>query len=83
MNVPPGDVEKWRARLSEVSPSMVLREMAAAYGANKSALGFMVADLYRDVETPVVQAVWKWDIDQTGRGLTDADLDEILLQQQL
>lgn len=83
MNVPPGDVEKWRARLSAAAPSVVLREMAEAYGANKSALGFMVADLYLDVGTPVVQAVWQWDIDQTGRGLTDADLNELLSQQKL
>lgn len=83
MKVPAGDIEKWRGRLSVAAPSVVLREMAEAYGANKSALGFMVADLYADVETPVVQAVWKWDIDRTGRGLTDEDLNELLLQQKL
>ncbi|WP_280190174.1 hypothetical protein [Delftia sp. PS-11] len=83
MNVPAGDIEKWRARLGAATPSVVLREMAEAYGANKSALGFMVADLYLDVGTPVVQAVWKWDINRTGRGLSDADLDELLSQQKL
>lgn len=83
MNVPAGDIEKWRARLAVTAPSVVLREMAEAYGVNKSALGFMVADLYLDVETPAVQAVWRWDIDRTGRGLTDADLDELLSQQKL
>ncbi|WP_454692396.1 hypothetical protein [Achromobacter aloeverae] len=82
MNLPSEDIEKWRERLRTAMPSAVLREMAAAYGVNKSALGFMVVDLYREVYTPVVQAVWKWDIHQTGRGLSDADLDRVLSQLQ-
>jgi hypothetical protein len=83
MKVPSADLEKWRARLREAAPSAVLREMASAYGANKSALGFMVSDLYRDVDALAVQLVWKWDIDRTGRGLTDKELDEVLSQQKL
>lgn len=65
------------------TPSVALREMAEAYGANKSASGFMVADLYSDVETSVVQTICEWDIDRTRRGLTDAALDELLSQQKL
>ena len=80
MNVPTEDIEKWRVRLGVAAPSVVLREMAAAYGANKSALGFMVADLYPDVETLMVQAVWQWDIDHKGKGLSDTELDKLLLQ---
>jgi hypothetical protein len=40
MNIPLQDMEKWKSRLAEATPSVVLREMAAAYSANKSALGF-------------------------------------------
>lgn len=78
MNVPIEDVERWRARLRQAAPSTVLREMADAYGVTKSTLGFMVADLYLDVGTPAVQAVWTWDIGRTGRGLSDAELDGLL-----
>lgn len=83
MNMPVEDIEKWRARLASATPSAVLREMAVTYSANKSTLGFMAADLYQDAGTPIVQAVWKWDIDNNGRGLTDADLDELLSQKKL
>jgi len=80
MNVPPEDMEKWKSRLVEAAPSVVLREMAAAYNANKSALGFMFTDLCSGDATAAAQAVWGWDIGRTGRGLSDAELDELLTQ---
>jgi len=82
-NIPAEDIEKWRARLGSVAPSVVLREIAAAYEVNRSALGFMLTDLFRKVKTPSVQAVWGWDINRAGRGLTDKDLDEFLAKMQL
>ena len=80
MNIPSDDIEKWKARLQESSPAVVLREMAKVYSANKSTLGFMLADLCADISTSEVQAVWTWDIDGNGRGLSDAELDKLLLK---
>ena len=73
------DIEKWRSRLCGfLSPSAVLREMAEAYGVNKSTLGFMLSDLHPDTSAEAVQAVWLWDIAKNGKGFSDAELDDIL-----
>jgi hypothetical protein len=78
MNIPIEDIDRWRARLDDVAPSAVLREMADVYAANKSSLGFMLADFHPDVSSEEVQAVWAWDIARNGKGLSDSQLDEIL-----
>lgn len=78
MNIPTNDIEKWKIRLREAAPAVVLREMAKEYDANKSKLGFMLSDLSDDISTSEVQAVWGWDIGGSGRGLSDSSLNEIL-----
>ena len=79
MNIPQNDIPKWRIRFKESTPSEVLREMASVYSANKSALGFMLAEIYEAASTPEVQAVWTWDFERNNRGISDADLDAILM----
>lgn len=78
MQIPQNEIEKWRTKFKQNRPSIVLREMAVAYAANKSTLGFMLSDLNTDISTEEVQAVWTWDMAKNGRGLSDADLDELL-----
>ena len=79
MKMPIEDIQKWRDRLFVLAPSAVLREIADAYGANKSALGFMLSDLHPDISSEEVTAVWSWDIAKNGKGFSDAELDEILI----
>lgn len=78
MSIPPNDIPRWQARFKEATPSEVLREIASFYTANKSTLGFMLAEIYETASTPEVQAVWTWDLERVNRGLSDAQLNEIL-----
>ena len=80
MSLPPEDLPRWEQRLREDRPSVVLREMAEVYQVNRSTLGFFFADVWLDVRTPDVQAVWGWDLARNGRGLTDDALDALLAE---
>ena len=78
MGIPEADIERWQLRFASFGPSATLREMAETYSANKSTLGFMVADLIPGVTVAAVQAVWNWDIKRVGHGLSDIELDDLL-----
>jgi hypothetical protein len=52
--------------------------MAATYAVGRHDLGFALADLSPDAMTQHVQAVWMWDSEGNGRGLTDHQLVEEL-----
>jgi hypothetical protein len=78
-SIPDGDLAKWKGRLLAATPSVVLREMAESYGVNRSALGFMIADLFPGDSLHAVQAVWNWDFEKSPRrGISDAELDALL-----
>lgn len=64
--------------MREGLPSVVLREIAQQYSLGRSALGMVLPDLCDDASTPEVQAVWTWDFEKKGHGLTDAELNEAL-----
>lgn len=55
--------------------SVVLRELGKKYGVNRSALGFFIVDLASEKALEACQAIWAWDIDKTGRGLSDEQLE--------
>ena len=80
MNVPQADIERWRRRLDVERPSVVLWHMATEYQATKSALGFFLVDLWANIGTPGVQAVWEWDFKSLGKSLFDDNLDELLAE---
>ena len=80
MNLPTEDLPQWEQRLREDRPSVVLREMAEVYQVTRSTLGFFFADVWPDVRTPDVQAVWGWDLAGNGKGLTDDALDALLAE---
>jgi hypothetical protein len=80
LDLPLEDLERWRRRLAEARPSVVLREMADVYQVNRSTLGFFFADVWPGVLTPDVQAVWAWDLARNGKGLTDEALDALLAE---
>jgi len=52
----------------------VLRLLAQTYSIGRHDLGFAIAALAHDVSTAHVQAVWHWDIERCGRGLSDDEL---------
>lgn len=78
MSIPVHDIPKWKARLRQESRAAVLREIAQRYSLGRSALGMVLPDLCDEASTPEVQAVWTWDLERKGQGLTDQELDEAL-----
>lgn len=58
--------------------TVVLRELASKYGVNRSVVGFFMADLLTEQHLIAVQLVWMWDLNQTGKGLIDEQLEDEL-----
>lgn len=77
-SVPQQDRARWLERFRSSEPSQVLREMASAYKVGRPELGMMLGELFEDVTTEEVQAVWHWDMAKNGRGLSDDDLNELI-----
>ena len=75
--------DRWIERLKKDRPTVVIREMALEYKVPKDALACMVTELYRGADTHAVHMIWAWDMDRTGRGLPDAELDEYLSRHRL
>ena len=78
MEIPNEDLGKWRARMLEVPPSKALREIGQVYGVSQRRLGGALAQMYDDVSSLDVGAVWVWDMAGDGRGMTDAQLNQRL-----
>ena len=78
MNIPFEDIPGWKRRFRQDPASIVLREIAQRYALKRSALGMVLPDLADEVSTPAVQAVWTWDFDKRGTGLSDEQLDREL-----
>jgi hypothetical protein len=75
--------DKWIERLKKEPPTVVIRDMAREYGVPKDSLAVMVTELYRGADTHAVHMIWSWDMDRTGRGLTDSELDDYLSRHRL
>jgi len=54
---------------------VVLRELGKKYGVTRSTLGFFIADLASENCLEATQAVWTWDVSQTGKGMSDEQLE--------
>jgi|JI6StandDraft_1071083.scaffolds.fasta_scaffold284209_2 hypothetical protein len=67
-----------RSELLVTVPSKALRTIAGRFNLRRSELGFLAADVYENILTPEVQAVWHWDLDESGKGHTDKELDQLL-----
>lgn len=80
MNIPENDLEMWRTKFATDRPSVVLRQIAIAYNVSRSDLGPMFTDIFEDANVDAVKIIWSWDFRGAGRGLSDAELDEGLLQ---
>jgi hypothetical protein len=78
MNIPAIDIPEWKLRMRQGLPSVVLREIAQRYSLGRNALGMVLPDLCDEISTPEIQAIWTWDFEKKGRGLTDEELNEAL-----
>ncbi|WP_114804792.1 hypothetical protein [Pseudacidovorax intermedius] len=67
-----------REQLAREGLASALRAVALQFGLNKTSLAWLAVDLYADVMTSDVQAIWHWDLAGHGTGHTDAELDEML-----
>ena len=76
--IPTKDVKTWQTMLLVSLPSKVLREIAKKYYVGKTELAMMLEDLYSEVDLKEVQAIWNWDINNSGKGLNDANIDKLI-----
>lgn len=67
-----------REELKTGSVSAGLRRLSARFSLNKTALGWLAADVYENLTTPEMQAIWMWDFEGSGKGSSDRELDETL-----
>ena len=59
-------------------PATALRTIARRFGLNRTDLAWVAIESYANMLTPEVQAIWHWDLDCSGRGHTDDELDHLL-----
>lgn len=78
MRIPNADLQHWGVRLQSEPVSLVLREIAQHYRLGKSDLGLTLPQLCHHVCARHVQAVWIWDLENKGEGLTDQALEAAL-----
>jgi hypothetical protein len=76
--LPINHIDGWQKMLLDELPSKVLREIARKYDVGKTELAMIIDDLYTGVDLKEVQAIWKWDINNSGKGLDDSAIDKIL-----
>jgi hypothetical protein len=76
--LPVNHIDDWQKMLAETLPSKVLREIGIKYKVGKTDLAMMLVDLYFGVGLKEIQAIWKWDINNSGKGLDDSAIDKIL-----
>ena len=70
--------EVLRATVRCSTPSQALRSVASRFGLGRPELGFLAAEVYENIMTPEVQAIWHWDLVQKGAGHSDEELDQLL-----
>lgn len=76
MNLAPEEVANCLSRLAQGERvPVVLRELGKKYGVTRSTLGFFIADLASENCLEATQAVWTWDVSQTGKGMSDEQLE--------
>jgi hypothetical protein len=78
MSIPLDDIPQWKQRLRNEPMALVLREISRRYSLGKSALGMVLPELCDDASTQHVQAVWTWDLEKKGNGMTDQELEASL-----
>ncbi len=59
-------------------PATALRTIARRFGLNRTDLAWVATESYANIHTPEVQAIWHWDLDCSGRGHTDEELNHLL-----
>ena len=58
---------------------MAFRTVAHTFHLRRSELGFLAAEIYESIPTSKIQAIWQWDLDATGGGNSDEELDQSFL----
>jgi hypothetical protein len=67
-----------RTELGLSPPAAALRTISKQFGLNRTDLAFLVVDAYENILTPEVQAIWHWDLSETGKGHSDSELNNLL-----
>ena len=79
VEMPEEDASKWREKLASYkSVSALLRDLAREYSATRNDVGVMLYGLFDDFSQDELMHVWHWDLEGSGKGLTDAQLDQSL-----
>lgn len=77
-NVSPESIAALRQEVQCSTPAKALRKVAQLFGLRRTDLAFVAAELFENILTPEVQAIWQWDLDLKGSGHTDEELNQLL-----
>lgn len=77
--IPADDVAEWKQRFKNEAAVPVLRAIARKYSIGRSALGLAVLDVCENASLNQVQAVWNWDLEENGKGISDERLEEFFV----
>ena len=57
---------------------MALRAIARRFQLERTDVAWVAADIFQNIATPEVQALWHWDMAGDGKGHTDEEIDSLL-----
>ena len=67
-----------RSELTAGRPSVALRAIARRFQLERTDVAWVAADIFQNIATPEVQALWHWDMAGDGKGHTDEEIDSLL-----
>jgi len=67
-----------RAELAAGSPSAALRVIAQRFQLQRTDVAWVAAQVFQNIATPEIQAIWHWDMRLDGKGHPDGELDRLL-----
>ena len=67
-----------RSELTAGRPSVALRAIARRFQLERTDVAWVAVDIFQDIATPEVQAIWHWDMAGDGKGHTGEEIDSLL-----
>ncbi|MET3371208.1 hypothetical protein ABIC89_000241 [Variovorax boronicumulans] len=67
-----------RAELTAGPPSAALRAIAQRFQLQRTDVAWVAAEVFQNIATPEIQAIWHWDMELGGKGHPDGELDRLL-----
>jgi hypothetical protein len=71
----PQVLDALREELSASLPAEAFRRVATRFGLTRTDVAWAATDVFENITTPEVQAIWHWDMSSAGSGLNDEELN--------